>query len=78
MFHSYREIAAQRPTGRRRHRLTWLRKLVLQVEIERPNPLFPKAPPPPGRPLPDVWERGSYTFWRDATVADLLDEDRAA
>lgn len=75
MFHSMREIAAQRPTGRKRHRTSWRGKMILQIEIESPMPRYPMAPPPPGWPLPDVWATGAYTFWRDARLADAIVND---
>lgn len=34
-------------------------------------PLYPDPPPAPGRQI-DIWAKGSYTFWRDATAADHL------
>ena len=69
MFHSVGEIQARHLTGRVRPRLGWFGKLVLQVEVRSPQPHYPRAP----RPGPhDPWANGSYTYWRDATVEDLV------
>lgn len=66
-FYSYGELAAVKLTGRIRHRVGWFGKMILQVEVEHPNPLYPKAP----RPGPyDPWANGSHKFWRDATWED--------
>jgi hypothetical protein len=68
MYFSYGELEAVCLTGRRRHRIGWFGRVILQVEVKHPRPNYPKAP----RPGPyDPWANGFFTFWRDATVADL-------
>jgi hypothetical protein len=44
--------------------------MILQIEIEHPNPCYPRPPQPPGEKY-NPWRFGSYTFWRDATEADV-------
>ncbi|WP_206524620.1 hypothetical protein [Devosia sp. 1566] len=68
--HSYRELAAQHLTGRTRVRKGWF-GLVPQVEVISPKPRYPNPPPPPGSKS-DVWDQGSYTFWRDAKLEDYI------
>lgn len=73
-MHSYGELAAQHRTGNCRVRIGLFGKVILQVEVRSPKPLYPAAPPPPGAAY-DVWSRGSYTFWRDAVVGDVLNQN---
>ncbi len=70
-FYTYGQIEAIRPTGRTRVRAGWFGRLILQIEIEHPkaNPARFDAPRPGAY---DPWRFGSFTFWRDAKLMDLL------
>ena len=52
----------ERLTGKRRHRSTWLGKLVLQVQVV-------------GQYWSDGMYSPDVTFWRDAKTSDLPDQD---
>ena len=47
-------------TGKIRHRISWLGKLVLQVEVK----------PGPGSDVPQ-----HLTHWRDATIEDVTEKE---
>ncbi|ACL57579.1 hypothetical protein [Methylobacterium nodulans] len=69
-WHSRAELQARHLTGRVRGRPGWFGRVVMQVEVRSPEPLYPKVPP---RGQRDVGAQGADTFWRDATVMDLAE-----
>lgn len=74
-YHTVGELRAVCLTGRRRHRVGWFGKMILQVEVKHPNASYPKAP----RPGPyDPWANGHYTYWRDARPGDVIPVEEVA